>query len=180
MGEGLQGGLTVKDNNHFPQLIAGMLLGTLFGFIVMLSILSAWMPHSVLNHLFSNVCHQQAERSHSFGGHAFGICIRCFWLYMGLSVGSLWHGCTTNARQPSKSLLIGGLLIVGISWLSGWILPALDWFYIRIFSSLTLGYAISQYAVPGMAELLFSNTASNKNLPFNHESKRARPAAFDH
>jgi len=160
-------------------MIAGILLGTLIGFMVLLSVVSAWMPHSGLNHLFSSVCHQQVERSHSIEGHPFGLCIRCFWLYMGLAMGCFRYGCFPLRRQPSKSLLLCSLFIAGISWVGGWISPIMDWFFIRMASSLMLGFAISQFAVPGIAELLFSTRTSKKTLTFNHESKRTRPAASD-
>ena len=160
-------------------MIAGILLGTLIGFMVFLSVVSAWMPRNGLTHLFSIVCHQQVERSHVIEGHPFGLCIRCFWLYMGLAMGCFRYGCFPLRCQPSKSLLLCSLFVAGISWIGGWISPTLDWSFIRIASSLMLGFAISQFAVPGIAELLFSTRTSNKTLPFNHEPKRTRPAASD-
>lgn len=149
-----------------------MVLGTLFGFIVLLSFLSAVLPYSGLNILFSGVCHQQAARSYSMEGHPFGLCIRCFWLYVGLSVGSFRYGFFSTLCQPSKPLLISSLVFAAIHWTAGWFLPFVDWPFLRMISSLAVGLVVSQFAIPGIAELLLTISPSNKTKKLHHEPKR--------
>ena len=157
---------------HPPRRVAGILTGALFGSIVLLSVICAVVTSSGLSHFFSTVCHQQLDRSHVIGDHAFGLCVRCFWLYAGLSLGCLGFGCLNIQSRPSKSFLILSLFIVVIHWVGGWFFSSFDWVFLRVVSSLILGFALSQYIVPGVSELLFSNAHSNSIVEFKHESKR--------
>src|SRR6056300_1514627 len=98
--------------------IAGIALAGVFGFLIGVAILCATHPECGLGTAFSSVCHQQPHRSHLLNESPLGVCIRCFWLYMGLLIGHARFAFVQTIPKWSMSLLILSVIAAGFDWIS--------------------------------------------------------------
>ena len=87
--------MILRKSIYFPPLrfvvAAAWLLGSLL--IVsapILAIREHYATSSTIYFIFSRVCHQAPERSFTILGLPFAVCHRCFGIYLGLAVGSLF------------------------------------------------------------------------------------------
>jgi len=137
-----------------PQQTAGIILGSVFGAVLLLSVMEAFLPGHGLRGFFSSVCHQLPWRSHMIDGHPFGLCIRCFWLYAGLFLGHARFVFFQGIPEKRMHWLMTAALLAGLDWLSGWILVGGGLVPLRILSGLWLGITISHFSLPAAASIL--------------------------
>ena len=111
---------------------------------------------SPLYAFFSYLCHQIPARSFYIAGEPFGVCTRCFGVYLGLLVGvaiyPLWRNVGEIEPLP-KFWLFLSLIPIIIDW-------SLTIFHIwenthlsRFLTGLVLGIACATYIVPAMVEI---------------------------
>ena len=111
---------------------------------------------SPLYHFFSYLCHQIPERSFYIDGEPFGVCTRCFGVYLGLVAGfaiyPLWRNVVEIEPLP-KFWLFLSLIPITIDW-------SLTIFHIwenthlsRFITGLILGIACATYIVPAIVEI---------------------------
>jgi uncharacterized membrane protein len=160
------------SNSRQDLKLAGILLASVFGLVSLLAVIAAFNPELGFKHIFISVCHQQPHRSHVIDGTAFAVCVRCFWLYLGLFAGHIRFAVSQNIPQWRMSFLVIAGGVASLNWLAGWfdVLPDPD--VVRAATSVVLGIAISHYSVPGVAELISPKTSSTPTLPMNHGLKR--------
>lgn len=151
----------------------GLGLGLVFGGIVLLTILPAWLPHPAWFALFSTVCHQIPDRSHQIDGNPFGVCIRCFWLYVGLAMGHIRFVFFQGIPLWRFKILMVTVAFSVLDWASGWLFEVHSWGIDRMVSGFFLGNAIALFTVSGVRDLIFSNTKSVQNgqTPTNHDNE---------
>jgi uncharacterized membrane protein len=109
-----------------------------------------------LYHFFGYLCHQIPGRSFFIEGEQFGVCSRCFGVYLGLVVGflvyPLWRSVGELEPLP-KFWLFLSLVPISIDW-------SLTIFHIwenthlsRFLTGLILGIACATYIVPAIVEI---------------------------
>ena len=109
-----------------------------------------------LYHFFGFLCHQIPNRSFFIAGEPFGVCSRCFGVYLGLAVGfaiyPLWRSLVEIEPIP-KFWLFLSLIPITIDW-------SLTVFHIwentylsRFITGLILGIACASYIVPAIVEI---------------------------
>jgi uncharacterized membrane protein len=105
---------------------------------------------------FSYLCHQISDRSFHVMGEPFGVCSRCFGVYLGLVLGfaiyPLWRNIDEIEPLP-KFWLFLSLIPITIDW-------SLTIFHIwentlfsRFATGLILGIACATYIVPAIVEI---------------------------
>lgn len=111
---------------------------------------------SPLYHFFSFICHQISDRSFHIVGEQFGVCSRCFGVYLGLVVGfvayPLWRSVAEIEPLPKVWLFLS-LVPITIDW-------SLTIFDIwentlvsRFVTGLILGFACATYIIPSIVEI---------------------------
>lgn len=155
----------MRENSAYKHRlrIAGIALAGVFGFLIGVAILCATHPEWGLHSAFSSVCHQQPHRSHKMDGVPLGVCIRCFWLYVGLFLG---HGrfvfCHTIPN--SRVLLLGIAVTLGaLDWVSGWITPTGNPVWLRMTTSIVIGISVSHFTVSPLAKWVYQENQTRKN-----------------
>lgn len=131
---------------------AGLLTGLLFGLLVVLAVLAAVYPEMGLRGLFAPACHQQPERCHWIGGEPVAICVRCFWLYLGMAVGHLRFLISVRVPARRGKFLFIALALAGIDWAGGWLGLTSDWVIAHALTGLGVGVAIANFTLPGLVE----------------------------
>ena len=109
-----------------------------------------------LYHFFGYLCHQIPERSFFLAGEQFGVCSRCFGVYLGLVIGfliyPLWRSVSDLEPLP-KFWLFLSLVPITIDW-SLTILHIWDNTHLsRFLTGLILGIACATYIVPAIVEI---------------------------
>ena len=109
-----------------------------------------------LYHFFGYLCHQIPDRSFFLAGEQFGVCSRCFGVYLGLVVGfliyPLWRSVSDLEPLP-KFWLFLSLVPITIDW-SLTILHIWDNTHLsRFLTGLILGIACATYIVPAIVEI---------------------------
>jgi uncharacterized membrane protein len=75
---------------------------------------------SVVYRGFAGLCHQQAERSFAFGGHALAVCARCTGIYAGFAACSLLYPLVRGLRRtdaPARRWLALALAPTAVDFL---------------------------------------------------------------
>lgn len=111
---------------------------------------------SPLYHFFSFICHQISDRSFHIGGEQFGVCSRCFGVYLGLVVGfvayPLWRSVAEIEPLP-KVWLFFSLVPITIDWsltiFGIWENTLLS----RFITGIILGFACATYIIPSIVEI---------------------------
>ncbi len=112
---------------------------------------------SPLYTFFSYICHQQPERSFHILGEQFGVCSRCFGVYLGLVIGviayPIWRGVET-IEPVARFWLFVSLIPITIDW-------SLTAFGIwentqvsRLMTGLILGIACATFILPAVVEII--------------------------
>ncbi len=172
--------------NYIPQDIAkhfraqairvwmiGLLVVLVWAALILLAPLAlAYGAESVsrpLYNFFSYICHQQPERSFFLMEHQFGVCSRCFGVYLGLVVGfllyPLWRSIGEIEPLPRFWLFLS-LVPIGIDWsltaFGIWENTHLS----RFITGLILGIACATFIVPAIVEI-------TRNLTMRRYAKKA-------
>ena len=110
---------------------------------------------SVLYLSFSNICHQNPDRSFFLWGHSLPVCARCSGIYLGLFLGSLIENRFIHRSLQSRRVWILAACLpmlcdVVLSYSGLWLGTDLG----RFFTGLWFGSLISTLLVRGVAELL--------------------------
>lgn len=152
--------------------IAGLITGLAFGVVTLLALVAPMLPGMGIEAFFSSVCHQQPGRSHQIDGVSLAVCVRCFWLYVGLFIGHARFLANQRIPRHRLALLAFAAAIAMLSWLGGWfgILP--EGIALRVISSLLTGIAVSHYTVPGASEIFFPKSNSPFKLPMYYGNHR--------
>jgi uncharacterized membrane protein len=111
---------------------------------------------SPLNTFFSYICHRIPDRSFYILGEQFGVCSRCFGVYLGILIGiavyPLWRGVDTIDPLPRFWLFLS-LIPISIDW-------SLTVFGIwentqfsRLITGAILGFVCATFIVPAMVEI---------------------------
>jgi uncharacterized membrane protein len=109
-----------------------------------------------LYHFFGYLCHQIPDRSFFIAGEQFGVCSRCFGVYLGLVAGfliyPLWRSVGELEPLPKLWLFLS-LVPITIDW-------SLTIFHIwenthlsRFLTGFILGIACATYIVPAIVEI---------------------------
>lgn len=109
-----------------------------------------------LYRFFSYLCHQIDARSFHYGEAKFGVCSRCFGVYLGLVLGAaaypLWRNVPA-VDAPPRIWLFLSLIPIGIDWslnaLSIWENTQAS----RLLTGLILGFACSTFIIPAVVEI---------------------------
>ncbi len=147
-------GMSDSQSNPRKLRIAGLAAGSGFGVVVALAVLSAIFPQAGLRDFFSPGCHQQDDRSHWLLGEPFAVCLRCFWLYVGLAVGHLRFVVRPVIPRGRLVFLCLTGAFIGLNWLEGWLNILPDFPLLRAASGFLFGFAVTSYSAPGVAEWL--------------------------
>ena len=119
--------------------------------------------------LFSYMCHQISERSFHLEGEQFGVCSRCFCVYLGLFAGfviyPIWRHLQDIEPIPRIWLFLS-LVPIGIDWSLGvfgiWENTHLS----RLLTGMILGVACATFIMPALVEIA-------RNLTLNRQRKKA-------
>lgn len=172
--------------NYIPQNIARHFkaqairiwiigLSVVFVWVALILLAPLSLAHGVeslsrpLYTFFSYICHQQPERSFFLMEHQFGVCSRCFSVYVGLLLGFLiypvWRSVDEVEPLPRFWLFLS-LVPIGIDWsvtaFGIWENTHLS----RFITGLILGVACATFIVPAIAEI-------TRNLSLRHNAKKA-------
>ena len=159
--------------NYVPQVIAGRLrsqalkvwiVSSAFVLFWILLILAAPVAKAngysqistPLYSFFSYICHQMPSRSFFVEGEKFGVCSRCFGVYLGLLLGflvyPLWR--TIGEIEPlPRFWLFLSLVPIGIDWSLGVFGIWENTFTTRLITGLILGLACATFMMPALVEI---------------------------
>lgn len=165
--------MTESSENYIPQNIAAMMrkqairvwmIGLVVVFVWVSFILIAPLAKangfinisSPLYHFFSFICHQISERSFHVEGEQFGVCSRCFGVYLGLLSGfaiyPLWRNIDDIEPLPRFWLFLS-LIPISVDWsltiFGIWENTHLS----RLITGLILGFACATFIVPALVEI---------------------------
>ena len=116
---------------------------------------------------FSYICHQMPSRSFFIEGEEFGVCSRCFGVYLGLLVGflvyPLWR--TIDEIEPlPRFWLFLSLVPIGIDWTLGVLDIWENTFATRLITGLILGMACATFMVPALVEITRNMTRITRTV----------------
>jgi uncharacterized membrane protein len=105
---------------------------------------------------FSYLCHQIPARTFHLAGEPFGVCTRCFGVYLGIVLGfaayPLWRDIA-EAEPPARFWLFLSLVPIGIDWsltvLGIWENTAVS----RAVTGLILGFACATFIIPAIIDI---------------------------
>jgi len=159
--------------NYVPQVIAGRLrsqalkvwiVSSAFVLFWILLILAAPVAKAngysqistPLYSFFSYICHQMPSRSFFVEGEKFGVCSRCFGVYLGLLLGfllyPLWRAIDELEPLPRFWLFLS-LVPIGIDWSLGVFGIWENTFTTRLITGLILGLACATFMMPALVEI---------------------------
>jgi uncharacterized membrane protein len=159
--------------NYVPQVIAGRLrsqalkvwiVSSAFVLFWILLILAAPVAKAngysqistPLYSFFSYICHQMPSRSFFVEGEKFGVCSRCFGVYLGLLLGfllyPLWRAIDEIEPLPRFWLFLS-LVPIGIDWSLGVFGIWENTFTTRLITGLILGLACATFMMPALVEI---------------------------
>ena len=165
--------MTRSPDNYVPRSIAALLrtqaikvwvissAAVLFWFLLILAapVAKANGYASVSTPLytfFSYICHQMPSRSFFIEGEKFGVCSRCFGVYLGLFLGfivyPLWRGIAEIEPLPRFWLFLS-LVPIGIDWSLGVFGIWENTFTTRLITGLILGLACATFMMPALVEI---------------------------
>jgi uncharacterized membrane protein len=125
---------------------------------------------SPLYTFFSFICHQMPARSFYIDGEPFGVCTRCFGVYLGLLVGvgiyPLWRSLDDIGPLPRFWLFLSLIPMVtdwSLTFLGIWDNTDLS----RFITGLIVGGACSTYIMPALVEITrnFSGRTYRARVP---------------
>ncbi len=114
-----------------------------------------------LYHGFSYICHQMDDRSFHLLGHKFGVCSRCFGVYLGLLAGFVVYPFLrpVDVIEPlHRFWLFGAMIPIGIDWLLTIFGIWENTFTSRFVTGLILGIACAVFIVPALVEIFRLST----------------------
>lgn len=165
--------MTEPAENYIPQSIAVMMhrqafwAWAVFSLILLVWVLLILVPpialvngiesvSSPLYSFFSYICHQQSDRSFHIAGHQFGVCSRCFGVYLGLFLGflvyPLWRRVDDIEPLPRIWLFLA-MVPIGIDWSLGMFEIWENTHISRFVTGAILGFACGTYIVPALVEI---------------------------
>jgi len=168
--------------NYVPQVIAGRLrsqalkvwiVSSAFVLFWILLILAAPVAKAngysqistPLYSFFSYICHQMPSRSFFVEGEKFGVCSRCFGVYLGLLLGfllyPLWRAIDEIEPLPRFWLFLS-LVPIGIDWSLGVFGIWENTFTTRLITGLILGLACATFMMPALVEITRNLTRKSR------------------
>jgi uncharacterized membrane protein len=145
-------GMSKPADTHSAQRTVGLWAATLLGGVGLLAMLAAWFPDSGWHAFFATACHQHPERAHWIAGSPMAVCVRCFWLYVGLAVGHGRFAFGGGVPRWRLAFLVTSLAGAGLHWLLGWTSLFPDVIALRALTGFCVGLAVSNYTLPGLVE----------------------------
>ena len=109
-----------------------------------------------LYHFFGYICHQRPDRSFFILGEKFGVCSRCFGVYLGLVLGFLMYPLwrkIDDIEPLARIWLFLSMIPIGIDWSLTIFGIWENTFETRLATGLVLGIACSTYIVPAIVEI---------------------------
>lgn len=88
---------------------------------------------------FSSGCHQIAERSAHFNGHALALCHRCIGIVAGIGAGGVLVALGLRIDPMRRALWVLAVAPIAIHVALRWILPATDLAELRVVTGLVFG-----------------------------------------
>jgi uncharacterized membrane protein len=155
-----QSALTGLRRKAWWAWAAGLAIVSLWAFLILVPPVAKEQGFlglsATLYHFFGYLCHQIPARSFYIAGEPFGVCSRCFGVYLGLVVGfaiyPFWRNLADIEPLP-KFWLFLSLIPITIDW-------SLTVFHVwenthlsRLITGLILGIACATYIVPAMVEI---------------------------
>jgi len=162
-------GVSKLSNISPAQRTAGLWAALLFGGVAGLALVAVWFPASGLHEFFASACHQHPERAHWLAGAPMAVCVRCFWLYVGLTVGHARFAFGGGVPRWRRAFLIASLTVAAVHWLLGWTGLFPDVIELRALTGFCVGLAVSSYTLPGLAEWFPSRSLQTSSSPYNHD-----------
>lgn len=109
-----------------------------------------------LYNFFSYICHQQDPRSFHIMGHPFGVCSRCFGVYLGLFLGfaiyPLWRD-VSEVEPPPRFWLFLSMIPIAVDWSLGIFGIWENTHYSRLITGMILGIACGTFIVPAIVDI---------------------------
>jgi uncharacterized membrane protein len=135
-------------------VVAAWNLGLIFAPIAKASGLTGLS--STLYYFFNFICHQLPDRSFFIEGEPFGVCSRCFGVYVGLLAGvaifPLWRSIEDIEPLPRFWLFLS-LIPMAVDWSLTFFGFWENTLISRFITGLILGIACSTYIVPAVVEI---------------------------
>lgn len=105
---------------------------------------------------FNYICHQRVDRSFFIIGEKFGVCSRCFGVYLGLVFGfvlyPLWRKID-DVEPITRIWLFLSMIPIAVDWSLTIFGIWENTFETRLVTGLLLGIACSTYIVPAIVEI---------------------------
>ena len=86
-------------SEHSTEGRIAWVMAAFFMLVCALAVVAALPDGNSVRYVFATVCHQDPSRCHRLAGRPFGLCVRCWWIYLGLAVG---HPGFAGFRVPEK------------------------------------------------------------------------------
>lgn len=122
---------------------------------------------SPIYQFFSYICHQQADRSFHVLAEQFGVCSRCFGVYIGLLIGFAAYPLCRNIAEIEplpRVWLFLSLVPIAVDWsltvFGIWENTSLS----RVITGLILGVACATFIIPAIVEIT-RNLTTKRNMP---------------
>lgn len=154
------------------QRTVGLWAAVLIGGVSLLAMMAAWFPNSGLHTFFASACHQHPERAHWVAGSPMAVCVRCFWLYVGLAAGHGRFAFGGGVPRWRLAFLVTSLATAALHWLLGWTTLLPDVIALRALTGFCVGLAISNYSLPGLVEWFSSWSKQTRSSSYTYEPHR--------
>jgi uncharacterized membrane protein len=162
---------TSKPSVSFSvQLALAGIWGIVCLFILAAPILASHSHHgpaAVFYFSFSLICHQIQDRSFTIFGFPLAVCHRCFGIYVGLLLGTLFISQFIHRSPRSRRIWISSACVPLLfdhlaPYLGLWTSTA----YSRYVTGLLFGFLVSSLLVRGVSELLTEVSSRGIRSPF--------------
>jgi uncharacterized membrane protein len=141
-----------KVEHSRTERIAWVVSG-LFLVLLGLAVLAAVPGFEPLRGLFSSACHQEPDRCYSLFGHPIGLCVRCFWIYLGLAAGHpMFAKLNVTEKNALRMVAVAAALMaldVGLETIGLYH----NWKALRAATGGLFGFVVSWFTLRGLSEL---------------------------
>ncbi|MDQ3194696.1 MAG: DUF2085 domain-containing protein [Bacteroidota bacterium] len=113
---------------------------------------------SVLYLFFSNVCHQEDDRSFHFFGHTLSVCSRCIWIYLGFFAGTALYPLKfrlNNTTPVSVWYLVIPVTVLLLDVFLDSLEVFSNTFFTRSVTGFLIGIVLPLYLIPGFVKFFY-------------------------
>jgi uncharacterized membrane protein len=149
----------LRKRAFFTWGIASILVLLWVGLIVSAPIFAANGSNSIAQPIykfFSYICHQIDGRSFHLYSHQFGVCARCFGVYLGLFLGIILYPIFRKIEEIEplpRFWLFLAMIPIGIDWSLGFFELWENTHLSRFITGAILGIACGVFLLPAFADI---------------------------